>query len=278
MCYYSYMLNLTGAGLNKTEAQVYETLISKKEWKPADLAKSVGESRTNIYKILDKLVNYKLAIKINNKKVFYYKAVNPTRLLDIARENRKKQEKNEQDLEHASKILLKNYITKHEQPGVMFYQGKSEISKIFVEASKAKTDVCFIHTDKGIDFYGFDVMHGLRNLAPKAGVKRRALTPDVKRGTKDYKLKDPMVLLERTWLDNNDYTAPVEWGVFDNKLYIISYGQEAFGLTIESNQIAEAFRQLFKIIETKQRLQVNYDKLPVYASFKAKIDKAVSTN
>ena len=103
------MLNLTGAGLNKTEAQVYETLISKKEWKPADLAKSVGESRTNIYKILDKLIKYKLAIKINTKKVFYYKAVNPTRLLDIARENRKLQEKNEQDLEHASKILLKNY-------------------------------------------------------------------------------------------------------------------------------------------------------------------------
>ncbi|MDQ5885509.1 MAG: HTH-type transcriptional regulator, sugar sensing transcriptional regulator [Patescibacteria group bacterium] len=271
------MLNLSGAGLNKSEAVVYQTLISKNEWKPADLAKSVGESRTNIYKILNKLIKYKLAIKVKDKKVFYYKAVNPTRLLDIAREKRRLQDKNEYELEHASQILLKNYITKHEQPGVMFYQGKSEISKIFIEASKAKTDVCFIHTDKGIDFYGFDVMHNLRNLAPKAGVRRRALTPDVKRGTKDYKLKDPMVLLERTWLNNNDYTAPVEWGVFDNKIYIISYGQEAIGLTIESNQIAVAFRQLFRIIEAKQRLQTNYDKLPIYASSIAKIDKDMST-
>ena len=67
ICYSTSMINLSAAGLNETEANVYQTLLSKKLWKPSDLAKSVGETRTNIYKILDRLVELGLASRLKQR-------------------------------------------------------------------------------------------------------------------------------------------------------------------------------------------------------------------
>lgn len=259
------MTNLSAAGLTETDAYVYELLLKKPDAKPSDLMGLANESRTNMYKILDRLVELGLATKFDKDKKLHYKATNPTRLLQLAREQREEREKAERELAAATESLTHDYIKTHEQPGVEYYQGAEEIAQIFDALSRAKTDVLFVHTDKGIDFYGFETMHKLRMKAVKAGVKRRALTPDVPRATVDYKQTDPTVLLQRTWLAAGEYTSPVEWGVYDNHVYIISYGKEALGLTIESKQIAESFRELFSVIEANQKLRPDYSDLPKVA-------------
>ncbi len=114
-------------------------------------------------------------------------------------------------------------------------------------------------------------MHDLRMLPVRAGVKRIALTPDTSLATADYAKTDDLFLLTRTWLRRTDYTAPVEWGVFNDKLYIISYGEEALGMIIESPQIANAFKQLYKLLERGQRSQPWYNTLPQLAKKKAKL-------
>lgn len=266
------MNNLSAAGLSETDAKVYSELLKKTEYKPSDLVKIVGETRTNLYKILDRLVSLGLAIKFDKDKKIHYRAANPARLIELARELREARESSEKELELATQNLMSDYIKSHEQPGVRYYQGPDQIASIFESIAKAKSEVLFVHTDKGIDFFSYDTMHKLRMLAVKAGVKRRALTPDVPRATVDYKEKDPAVLLKRTWLENGDYTAPVEWGVFDDTLYIISYGKEALALTIESKQVTEAFRQIFKIIEKGQKHRPNYEKLPVVAALPGRND------
>ena len=149
----------------------------------------------------------------------------------------------------------------------------SEIGGIFNAIAAATTDVSFIHTPSGIDFYGFSELHNLRMLAVEAGVQRLALTPDAPSATSDYKLSDPQVLLERTWLKAGDYTAPVEWGTFDDKIYIISYGHEAMGLIIESPQIAAAFKELFELIKRGQKLLPEYCELPKLAAKPAHVTR-----
>jgi predicted transcriptional regulator len=265
-CYDTDMTDLTAAGLTKTEAACYEALLERAEWKPADLAKYVNETRTNCYKILDKLVSLGLASRFDKDKKLHYRAASPARLIELAHKARAEREQAEKELELGAQALMTTYFKSQEQAGIQQFQGEAEIRLIFEDISKSKTDVLFINSLAGIDFYGFEAMHNLRMLAPLAGVKRRALTPDGNLATADYNLKDPLVLLERTWLSHKDYSAPVEWGVFDNKVYIISYGSEATGIVIESDQIASAFRQLFNIMEHGQRALPGYDKLPVQAS------------
>lgn len=271
-CYYGLVIDLSAAGLKETEAKCYLALLEKKEWKPAKLAEYVNESRTNCYKILDKLVAYKLAERFDKEKKLHYRAANPTQLLQRAREQRVAREASEKELEAETQRLINAFYKTHEQPGVQYLQGETEIRRIFEAISKSKEDVLYINTKAGIDFYGFNAMNNLRMLAPKNGVKRRALTADVAAAPKDYREKDPLVLLTRTWFKQADYTTPVEWGAFEDKLYLISYGKEALGLIIESQQIADAFKELFKLLERGQKLLPNYATLPLHAQATGETD------
>ncbi len=266
------MTNLQAAGLNETEAKTYQMLLTKQRWQPSELAKTVNESRTNMYKILDKLVDKKLAIRFDFKKKLHYRATNPSHLLELAHEERKRQEQSQKELELATQELTGEYIKTHEQPAVRYFQGKQEIGEIFDIIANSKSKVQFIHSLSGIDFYGLKAMHGLRMRAVKNNVQRQALTPDGVNATKNYKEADPYSLLERTWLKADDYTAPVEWGVTDDTLYIISYGKEALGLTIESPAISESFKQLFNLLERGQKLLPDYSVLPKLATKSAIIE------
>lgn len=259
------MIDLSAAGLTQTEAKCYLALLEKKEWKPAELARYVRESRTNCYKVLDKLVDYKLAERFDKDKKLHYRTTNPAHLLELARELRTARDASEKELETETRRLIHTFYKTHEQPGVQYFQGESEIQKIFETIAGSKEEVVYINTKAGIDFYGFDTMNDLRMLAPKKGVKRRALTADVPDAPKDYRDKDPLVLLKRTWFKQSDYTIPVEWGAFENKLYLISYGKEALGLIIESQQIADSFKELFRLLERGQKLLPGYTSLPRHA-------------
>lgn len=260
------MDDFSAAGLNITEAKTYKTLLTKKQWLPSELAKSVSETRTNMYKILDGLVAIGLAERLTEQKKLHYRATNPSHLLELARAQRITQENAQKQLEVNAQELMAQYIKTYEQPGISYYQGLSQITHIFEAMSKAKTDITFVHTRAGDDFYGFEAMHNLRMLAVNNSVKRRALTPDTDIATSDYETFDPTVLLQRTWLRQKDYSAAVEWGTFDDKLYIISYGQEALGIVLQSKPIAQAFRQLFDLMENGQRAQPWYKRLPEQAS------------
>lgn len=264
------MTNLEAAGLSETEAKVYTVLLSRPDWQPSVLAQFVDETRTNTYKILDRLVELRLADRYDKAKKLHYRAANPSRLIELAQELRERRISAEQALELNVQQLTQAYIKANEQPGVRFYQGEAAIGDIFKDIAKASEEVLFVHTAAGADFYSFKTMHNLRMLAANAGVKRRALTPDNESATKNYKETDSKVLLSRTWLKKDDYTAPVEWGVFDDKLYIISYGKEALGITIESQQIADAFKQLYGLIDRGQKLLPNYRSLPLHAKAKGK--------
>jgi DNA-binding MarR family transcriptional regulator len=260
------MIDLSAAGLSPTETKCYTALLVKADWKPSDLAKTVNETRTNCYKILDKLVGLGLAERFDKAKKLHYRATNPSRLFELGREQRMQYENSEKQLELNAQELITEYVKVHEQPGVSYYQGQAEIGKIFDMISHSKTDVDFVHTRSGDDFYGEKTMHNLRMLAVNNKVARRALTPDTEIATSDYKTFDPTVLLKRTWLRQRDYSAPVEWGAFEDKLYIISYGQEALGIVIQSQPIADAFRQLFRLMEAGQQSQPWYNTLPRHAS------------
>ena len=260
------MLNLTAAGLNNVEARCYSLLLTKKEWKPAELAESVHETRTNCYKILDRLVAIGLAKKFDKNKKFHYSAENPTVLLQLSRSQRQLRQQAEKELEAETEMLLGAYLQTHEQPGVRYLQGPVEIGTIFTEIAHASTKVSFIHSPAGIEFYGFEQLHNYRMQAVQAGVQRIALTSDTETATANYKTSDPLVFLERTWLKRDDYTAPVEWGTYDDKLYIISYGKEAMGMIIQSAQIAASFGQLFRLLQRGQKLLPDYNSLPRHAT------------
>lgn len=249
-------------GLSETEMQCYRALLEAEDYKPSELAKIVNQTRTNCYKILDRLETNKLVERVNKSATLRYRAVHPARLLQLAQERRAAQAAAEQDLERSVESMINSYAKTHEQPGVRHFAGREEIREIFADQVKVGKPIHFIHTIAGIDFYTYEQMHDIRMMAVNAGIPRYALTPDTHLAHANYQAADKHALLTRTWMRDTDYTAPVEWGAYGDKTYIVSYGSEAMGMTIESPQIAEAFRQMFAMMERGQRAQSWYKELP----------------
>lgn len=261
------MMNLSAAGLNETEAKCYAALLERRSWKPAELAAYVNETRTNCYKVLDTLVELGLAEKFDEKKKFHYRAINPARLLELARESRLAHEQAEKELELYTNQLIQNFMKVQEQPGIRFFQGETELKEIYFDQVNSGEPIYIIRPDYNLDLYDFAYMSELRHMARRANIPRYAITPDRPKAPINYRESDPFMLLTRTWLKAGAYTAPVEWNAYGNKLAIMSYGKEALGMIIESPQIAEAFRQLYYLLDEGLRREPDYRGLPKHARY-----------
>lgn len=243
------MTNLTAAGLTESEALCYEALLQKRAWKPADLAKSVRESRTNCYKILDKLVSLGLAKRFDKDKKLHYSATNPSRLLDLARQSRADRERAEKELELGASQLMREYIKTQEQPGVRYFQGKAGLREIFDDMLQEGKHVFLVRSPADVKFYDEAFYEQFRASRARLGIRTFALTPDVPSAVHDT-AADKANLFHRTWLPPEAYDSSVEWDIYGNKVALISYGKEALGLIIESPQIANSFRQVFKLAQS----------------------------
>ncbi len=261
------MINLQAAGLSETEAKSYETLLNNVDWQPTKLAKVVQQTRTNMYKILDRLVALGLAERFDKDKKLHYRATNPSRLLELAHNLRTTRENAEKKLELHVQELTREFIKTNEQPGIRFYQGEKELKEIYFDQIKTKKPIYIIRPDYNMDLYDFDYMTEIRHMARKAGIERYAITPDRKKAPKNYKESDPYMILQRTWMKAGDYSAPVEWNAYGDKLAVLSFGNEALGMIIESPQIAESFKQLYILLERGLKRDPDYDSLPQHAEF-----------
>jgi sugar-specific transcriptional regulator TrmB len=242
------MLHLSAAGLSTTEANVYQTLLSKKEWKPAELAKNVRESRTNTYKILDKLVAIGLAEKYEKLNKLHYRATNPTRLLQLAHEQRVARQDSEKLLEADTQRLLGDYIRIHEQPGIRYYQGKQEMQQIFDDMLDTGSDIYLLRSPYDNHFMGKEFYDTFKKKRAKLGIATYIYSADIPSATHNATL-DKINKMKRTWLPKDAYDSPVEWNVYGNKIAIISYGLEAFATVVESKEIADSFKKILRLLD-----------------------------
>lgn len=260
---------LTSIGLTETQAKTYSYLLAKGPHTPPQLAAALQESRTNTYNVLERLVELSLVKRYEEKKKYMFQAEPPTALEKLVVEQRKQALQTESKLHASMPALLEQYFHGNEKPGVKFYQGKEQLKNIFKDQILTNETIYIIRSNYEHDAYDFEEMTEIRHASRKAGIKRCAITPDLEKSPRNWKESDPHMLLERTWMTKNDYTAPVEWNAYGNKVAIISYGDEIIGTIIESPQIAESFRQLYALIDSGLRNRPDYSALPVNANYLA---------
>lgn len=267
---------LEDIGLTKVQAQTYRALVDGGTQSAPALAAAIGESRTNGYKVLDRLVELDLAVKESFGGKFRYSATSPAALEQFVKQQaetiRQKQRRLNAELPH----LLDYYFAHSERPSIRYFEGKDGIVNVYKDQIATGKPLCYIHTAAAMPFVGFQELHQLRNTFPRFGIRRRALSADNGPGIilpphEQYPIakSDEAMLLERTWVQPEDYTAPVEWSVYGDKLSVISYGEEAMGMIIESASIAQAFQQLFNMLEEGMRRRPGYHLLPLKTTYTA---------
>jgi predicted transcriptional regulator len=252
---------LIDIGLTRSQARAYIALTLNGSLSPPELAQKTGETRTNAYTILDRLVDLGLAKKEDKGKKLRYRVENPVALESLVKKARDDVLHREKLVKDSMPTLLNFFYTYSEQPGVRFFQGKDGIEEIYKDQLRTGKPLRIIRSWKDRDFFGKGIFNVWRKRPAMRGIQTIMLSPDVPDANNDPEL-DRKLLWTRTWMKAEDYSAPVEWDIYGDKVSIISFGEEAIGMIIESPQIAESMRQLFTIMERGLRASSDYDDLP----------------
>lgn len=258
---------LTSLGLSDLQAKTYEHLAKNGAGTAPSTAQALKESRTNTYNVLDKLLDMGLVKRFKQNKKFVFQAEPPTALQKLAEQKRDAALQYERQLHALMPSMLEQYFSGNEKPGVRFFQGKTEVQEAYEEQTEVGKSIYMIRPVFEKDLLDYKYLSSLRHEQRRKGVWRHAITPDQKGAPKNYLESDPFMLVDRTWIGEDEYTAPVEWAAYGNKLSIYSFGSEAMAMTIDSPQVAEAFRQLFKMLSKRIRKDKNYDTLPQKADY-----------
>jgi sugar-specific transcriptional regulator TrmB len=134
--YYCYTMDeklLISFGLSQTQARAYRALLLRKSLRPSQLSKMIGESRTNCYALLDRLVELGLAAKTDENKKFTYYPASPTSLRILLEKNLEKTEYQLQELDRRLPQMLSDFHAGGEQPKVSHYKGKKELEQMYIK-------------------------------------------------------------------------------------------------------------------------------------------------
>lgn len=237
---------LINLGLNSTQAKAYLALVRHGSLTPPQLAKKTGETRTNAYTVLDKLVELGLAKKEESKKKLSYRVENPVALEKLVKQHRDDALAREKLVKDSMPALLNFFYTYSEQPGVKFYQGVEGIKDIYKDTLRTGQEIFLLRSLHDQETMSADYFDEYRRKRAKLGLQTYMLSPggahnDTRKAT-DEELK-----IFRIELPKGAYTAPVEMDIYGDKVALISFGEEAMGTIIESPQIAEAMKQLFSL-------------------------------
>ena len=244
---------LKKAGLTDSQAKGYLALIQHGALSPAALAEKTDESRTNGYMICEKLESLGLATKKDDKKTVYT-AAHPSTLESLAEKRRKVLVRNEQEVKNGLSPLIDLFYANSELPGTRTLQGIEGIKEVYRDTLDAKKDIYLLRTTADVPDLGAEYIDQYRQQRADATIHTYALTPKTEVGMKNFASgEDKKMLFHRTFLPDGSYTAPVEIDVYGDKLALIAFGDTQMATIIDSPPVAEAMRQIFRLLSSRLR-------------------------
>lgn len=258
---------LINAGLSDLQAAAYLFLLENGAKTPPILAKGLGMTRTNAYKVLESLEQIDLVTKSEAQKKLVYQAADPSALASLVAQKRNDVLALEHDVNQAMQQLRDKYRKSGSPNKVSLRHGKDSMVAAYEQQADLKQPIYFVKTRSDIPFMGFDIMARVRKLPAKHSTNRYGITPDAVEGPISHEL-DAATNLTRTWVSNEAYTSPIEWTVCNDQLVIQIFDGEGRVISIDDQRVAESFKQLWHIMDASLRSSPNYEQLPRLAKRK----------
>lgn len=241
--------NLTAIGLSRPQAQAYVAIIEHGDIKPPELAGQLGITRTNAYKLLDKLEELGLVRKLDEGKIVY-QANNPVALSSLTAQYRAEATAREEAAKNVMHDLLARYHAHTDRPESSVFTGRSQVAEAYRRQLNLLEEVYFIHTRSDTTAMGFDAMHEIRTTPARSGLQRHAIMTAAQNDDRptNWAAHARSNLNDIRWAANSDYTAPVEWSVTASSLLIVTHADEPHAVLIIDPVIAGAFLQIWQLL------------------------------
>lgn len=233
-------------GLSKAQALAYRALVTRKGLRPVQVAKLIGETRSNTYALLDRLVELGIAYREDIDKKLTYFPESPQKLESLVAARIAEEQATLERLKRKMPEMLSAFNADRHKPKVTVDTGKKAILSAHRQHAEQSKELAFVHTRRDIGFMSAPQMRELRWNYEHNKVKRLAFSefstlvnPEI----------DKLSHLSRVWMPENSYDSPVEWSVSGDQILISVYSDEGYVIKIDNAAVAQSLRQFLKINE-----------------------------
>ena len=253
--------SLETVGLSPLQAAAYALLLDKGTINPADSFAALGTTRSNAYKVFDRLCEMGLVRKEKHKSRTTYILESPAALAEHVALMRNQATASEEMVSSMMHTLLSKYSKHTDQPDITTFSGKEQVREAFIRQLNLREDVYFVRSYSDLPVMGFDTMHEIRMTPAQHGLQRHAIMGAPTQGTHiDYK-PHKRSHLDITWSESHEYTAPVEWSATESSLLIVLYSQQPHAILVTNPLVASAFLQLWHMLDNLLQQQELHKRL-----------------
>lgn len=235
-------------GLTDAETKVFLELIKIDSASASELSKKVNIYRTNVYDILESLIQKGLVSYIIRENKKYFAASKPQKLLDYLKEKEEKLKEQEAQVIKLISLLAKLKTTKKEELKAEIYRGKEGLKTLLNDILNSENNYfCFGYSavsQKIIPEY-FKLWHKKRI---KGKIKRMILTKEQMRNSTAVKLP-----LTKVKYLQDEFNTPISTMIYGDKVWVLipTDQNDHISLLIESYKLAQSllnyFHQLWKV-------------------------------
>ncbi len=228
---------LESAGLTKTEAGIYISLLDSGSALAGTIAQKSGIHRRSVYDALERLIEKGLVsfITRNNRK--WFEAASPNRLLQMLDEKRN----SINDIIPEMQAKLK--FAKERQETV-FFKGKQALKTVFDDQIDTGKNILVI----GASTSAYEIVKYYFPHYDKRRVEKKIRTKilfDEKARKEKYVSKIP--LSEARFLPSK-YGSPVAINIYGNSVAIVVWTDEPAAILIKNREVADGYRKYFDLM------------------------------
>lgn len=231
---------LKNLGLEEKEAVIYLALLELGESSVLAIAKKSGIKRPTAYVILDSLEKKGFVSKVIKGKKTLFTPQHPRKLVTEAEIHLK-------ELREVMPQMESLFRREEDRPRIMIYEGKDALDRAYDEAFITKGEIVWMGTLKLSQeaFPRTSSKIGYVKMSPE--FKIRGLIDESEESRKYAEGIRGQYHLVR-FIPKEFLPFEVDIGIFGNRALITSVKKEYFTISIESAEIAQAFRTIFEVM------------------------------
>lgn len=229
---------LIKAGLAGNEAKVYLALLKLGSASVTEISQKSSVERTLVYGVIKKLIEKGLVssiVKINKK---YFEPANPQKILDLIKEK-------EKIIEDALPELKGLYKSADKKQEVHHFKGKEGAKTILEELLKSgKEWLIFGTTGKTKEILSYYLPQFHRKRIEKKIMFKAIYSEESKERAEEVK----KLKFTEVKILPKEYMTPTHISIVGDKVGIILWSEQPLGILIENKEIAESFKNYFKLL------------------------------
>ncbi len=228
-------------GFTKAEKKIYLALLALGSSTAGPLIKKTGLHRATVYDGLRRLVEKGFVAFVIKGGVRHFQAVNPSKLIDLIKEEKKKLIEKEK---LAKKVVkqLKSLFLQHQKENVIVFQGKKAVKSVFSELIKAGKYCVFTSTGKFKEILG-SYFHKFQKMKKEKRVKAKLLIDERLRNTKYVR-----EIYGKIKFIPKEHVGPTATFVYNNKVLFVTFTSPPIAVSIENKELADSFKDYFNLL------------------------------